>query len=144
MISIAEKNGSIAEKEKEAKVNCVLERATSVRKEMRAEVKDRGEKMKELVTHCGSKAEAKARIEKEKKRREQQNIVDGGDVGGNNVGSDDDDEPMEPDSQETTIGYILEHDQAISDLKDLYSKSMEKAKTMSADKGEDGVAGKDA
>lgn len=144
MISIAEKNGSIAEKEKEVKVNCVLERATSVRKEMRAEVKDRGEKMKELVTHCGSKAEAKARIEKEKKRREQQNIVDGGDVGGNNVGSDDDDEPMEPDSQETTIGYILEHDQAISDLKDLYSKSMEKAKTMSADKGEDSVAGKDA
>ncbi len=53
MISISEKNGSIAKKEKESKVNFVVDRVSNVGAEMRAVTHDHGMKMKAFVAHCG-------------------------------------------------------------------------------------------
>ena len=69
MISIADKNGSIAEKERESKVNVVVERVSSVGAEMRAVGATKDCKMKEFVEHCGKdKRVAKERIAKMKVR----------------------------------------------------------------------------
>jgi hypothetical protein len=132
MISISEKNGSIADKEKESKVNVVVDRVSNVGAEMRAVAHDRSAKMDKFVAHCGNdKKVAKERIAKmQRKRREDD--VDNGDK----TNSDDDDCCSdEPDSQETIIGEILDREEALRDLKEIYNSSMKKAKEFSSDGG---------
>lgn len=123
MISIADKNESIAEKERESKVNVVVDRVSSVGAEMRAVDASKKSKMKEFVEHCGrDKKLAKERIANMKMKREQPPAE-------NADGSDSDD--SEPESQETIINEIIDQEKAYSDLNDLYNSSMRKAKEYS-------------
>ena len=129
MISISEKNGSIADKEKESKVNVVVDRVSNVGAEMRAVAHDRSAKMDKFVAHCGNdKKVAKERIVKMQRKRKEAD-VDNGD----NNNSDDDDYCSEPDSQETIIGEIIDQEEALRDLKEIYNSSMKKAKEISSD-----------
>ncbi len=131
MISISEKNGSIAEKEKESKVNVVVDRVSNIGAEMRAVARDRSAKMDKFVGHCGNdKKVAKGRIAKMQRKRKEAD-VDNGDK----TNSDDDDYCSKPDSQETIIGEIIDQEEALHDLKEIYNSSMKKAKEFSSDGG---------
>lgn len=127
MISIAEKNESIAEKERESKVNVVVERVSNVGAEMRAVGATKDSKMKEFVEHCRKdKRLAKERIAKMKRKREREQLP-----AENANGSDSGDGESKPESQETIINEIIDQERVYNDLTDLYNSSMKKAKDFS-------------